>query len=121
MKVKVTGSQWKQFIADENVWGKDEKYYEETSFYLNDVSQDNNDSFIVDDIGDADILTVEGGIMLSNVDYQWSGPTVAGVLRNWLKAQSTCAFIVEVDKSKRDELVELIKQNGGKVINKAIS
>lgn len=64
MKVKVTGSQWKQFI---------------------------------------------------------SGPTVAGALRNWLKAQSTCAFIVEVDKAKRDELVELIKQNGGKVINKAIS
>lgn len=114
MDVKMTGAQFKAFLAAE--WGPD-AYWEDTEILKNgevaDEDRDSDPTYYTD----TDIVTIQGGTIIPDQSLppsQLEHIDAAKFARKWLKAQSTVTLMVEVPR----EYAEFFKgQFGGMSFN----
>ena len=118
MTVKMTGAQFKAFLAAE--WGPD-AYWEETEITVNGepMPDDCDDAFVKD----ADTITITGGVIYQDqVHNPQSCINAEPFARKWLKAQSTVTLMVEVPREHADWFAKSFQATGvNKQMAKVIS
>ena len=122
MAAKCTGAEFKRFYTDPAFWvepknaagdpNEEYTYHDDAVFLLN--GKETDEEFDPDNVADADIVSVEGGIVYGAVVGP-KEPTLESYLRRWLKDQKTTSFLVECDKTKLEAVKAAIKAAGGKV------
>ncbi|WCS27196.1 hypothetical protein LOK46_10385 [Methylobacterium sp. NMS14P] len=112
MPVKMTGAQFKAFLATE--WGPD-AYWEDTEILKNgeevDEGRDSDPTYYAD----TDTVTILGGTIIPD---QSQPPSLIEYVdavkfaRKWLKAQSTVTLVVEVPREHAEWFASGIKGMG---------
>lgn len=109
MPVKMTGAQYKAFLAAE--WGPD-AYWEEAEIAVNgEPTPDdiNEEEFIKD----GDTVTITGGaICQDQVKHPHNWINAEPFARKWLKAQKTVTLMVDVPRELADQFVTMIAALG---------
>lgn len=111
MAVRVSGSEWRDFYADKSFWPKG-AWHDDEEILVN--GHPPGDDFNFDEVDDADILTVSGGIVYPDEDAR-DGPSLESHFKRWRKRQTTSILIVEVPNESSDAVRAAISAAGGKV------
>lgn len=109
MPVKMTGAQYKAFLAAD--WGPD-AYWEEAEISVNgqEAPEDGVDEA---SIKDTDVITITGGaICQDQVKRPHDWINAEPFARKWLKAQSTVTLMVDVPREHADQFVTMIQGVG---------
>jgi hypothetical protein len=115
MAVKTTGVEWKRFYNDQEYWPKG-RYHDEEVIYIDGVMPEEVD---LDNIPDAAVMKIEGGYVADDTVGQIKDTTInslEGHFKKWRKKQSTESIVIEVDKSKVEELKAALKSLGAKIV-----
>lgn len=109
--MKITGKELKLFFADDDFWGDacleeeiisvDGKIMEETEF--------------IQSVPDNASVRIEEGIVIHS-DDDLANIALLNFFKIWQKKQNRERLLVEVNKDKKDALIQIILANGGKII-----
>lgn len=109
MGVKLTGSEFNEFMKDDSVWLKD--YWYEDVYALVNGEPDELEAELPDDAK----VVLEGGCFYTGQEINSTHFDFEQIVRKWLKARVTAVLVVEVPKDKLDEAKALFKSKGYKV------
>jgi len=109
MAVKMTGSEFKEFYADEDFWPED-TWHEDA--YMSVDGTEYPDGIDVDELSDTSVVELSGGFV---VGLDGEEPALDTYFKRWRKKQTTTTFVVKCDKSIVEAVKAAIKQAGGKV------
>ena len=111
MSIKISGAQLKLFLSDTDYWGS--KIWDEISVSINgkDVLED----FDPWQIRDTDIIQFNYGYVC-NEDDMSEQTNVVSFVKKWIKLQNTKHLVVSVSLDKADEIIQMLKDYGCKVI-----
>lgn len=116
MTTKCTGAEYSRFMTDTVFWreGSGDQYtwFDEAVITINGAEVEDVD---LEKLGSADVLTLEGGIVLGPV-VGASEPSLETYFKRWKKAQSTTVLCVEMPNDKVEAIKAAIKAAGGKVL-----
>lgn len=112
MPVKMTGAQYKAFLATE--WGPD-AYWEDTEILKNGEAVEGDRDSDPTLYADADTVTILGGTIIPDQSLppsQHEHIDAVKFARKWLKAQSTVTLVVEVPRQHAEWFASSIKGMG---------
>ncbi|MPQ71466.1 hypothetical protein [Pseudomonas sp. MWU12-2323] len=110
-RIKTTGAELKKFWSntDPQFWPKD-SFIDGMWWEVNGVEKDDVD---VELLADADLVLVEGAIVMEEDDKDF-----ASVLKKWRKAQTHVTLAIEIPTQHEEALVEFLKGVKGKIIGR---
>ena len=113
MSVKTTGAELKRFYNDTEFWPEEADYYHEDEvIVVNGVEPKDFETVNIEDLAGNDQVTLSGGCV-----YNAPGePSFETYFKRWRKKQATATLIVEAPKERAEEIAELIRNAGAKVI-----
>lgn len=102
--VKLNGASWKAFFADPAVW-TDGAWLDDDVIHVDGKLTDNDTNLA--DVADTAEVVVESGSFYATSDAE--GADLLGVIRRWLKQQTTSHIVFEVPKGREDEARAALK------------
>ena len=117
MTARTSGSEFKAYYNDKSVW-PDGWWHEDAIITVNGADidcADYDEQYDMGSVGDDAIITISDGCI-----YKYDGIPIAISMEThfarWRKSQKTERVIVEVDKERKEELLEAIKRVGARVV-----
>jgi hypothetical protein len=112
MAVKMTGAQYKAFLASN--WGPD-AMWEETEIFRNGERVPEEEDSDPSLYADGDIITIAAGTIIPDQDAPAEDIVFLDAVkfaRKWLKAQNTVTLMVDVPREHADRFAQMIAEIG---------
>jgi len=115
MAVKMSGADFKAFVADDTIWPDSILgWLEDEEVTVNGKINDEDEAWDKCEPGDL-IVIIAGSIRF--LDRNKDDIELTTLAKRWLKKNNTVTLLVEVTRDNEDGLRSRIKLEGGKVLN----
>ena len=106
--ITISGSVWKEFIADPTLW--DTGFLDYDEILVNGVAL--NDQTV----NDTDTIKVIAGVYFPTAQYDEAAQNILDILNNWLKNQNTQTLLVKIPKENLENFQKTLKNLKGEII-----
>ena len=108
--IKLSGIEWNEFLADEEMW-KDGGFMEDETATLNGEETEAGEP-----VNPTDTVTISGGVYYPADAYSENGRCLETTIREWRRKRSTATCLVRIPKGKQQQLKALLKSIGGRLL-----
>lgn len=115
MTVKTNGAQFKRFYEDPSVWGE-KGWCDATEYEIDGKLFGDDQDLIVEEILDQSVVKIISGVIFDGPNDGDEADMISA-FKKWAKAQSRTNLVIEVEKTRLDEVIALLKSFKIKVVS----
>lgn len=113
MPVSCTGAEWREFLADEEIW-RGGRYYDDLVLEVNGFRHGNGDGLLEATVPPKARVAILGGDIYSGEEGVFTR-TVAAAFQGWRRSRDKVTMVVECRKHRAGSVRDAIRGAGGRV------